>query len=249
MARHHAWALTLTLMMGATLWSHGGEALPVPGSVVYHGKDRASTVVLSPEQSRGMYTGDFLRWAREDDNRPPTPEDVLAIGSSSMRMWTTIAKDLAPLRIIHRGFGGSQMQDVVLMQSFFERYPCRRILIYQGDNDLFGPKTQPEANFLAPLRAFIAATREKRPDTEFYLISVKPSPSRMEAIGRYREANAALKAMGEADPKTHFIDVFTPMLGQDGQPLPDLFLGDRLHMNAQGYAIWTKAVRAALLGE
>ena len=39
-----------------------------------------------------------------------------------------------------------------------------------------------------------------------------------------------------------FIDVHSRMLGTDGQPLPDIYLKDRLHMNEKGYAIWQEVV-------
>ena len=33
----------------------------------------------------------------------------------------------------------------------------------------------------------------------------------------------------------------------DGMPLPEIFLADKLHMNAKGYAIWQKKIRPYLL--
>ena len=51
----------------------------------------------------------------------------------------------------------------------------------------------------------------------------------------------------ETDKRLTFIDVVTPMLGKDGTPLKDIFLKDKLHMNAKGYKIWRKAVRDALI--
>jgi lysophospholipase L1-like esterase len=39
-----------------------------------------------------------------------------------------------------------------------------------------------------------------------------------------------------------FIDVFPAMLGPDGNPKPDIYVEDRLHMNANGYAIWREIV-------
>ena len=32
------------------------------------------------------------------------------------------------------------------------------------------------------------------------------------------------------------------MLGADGQPKPDIYVADRLHMNPKGYALWREAV-------
>jgi lysophospholipase L1-like esterase len=37
------------------------------------------------------------------------------------------------------------------------------------------------------------------------------------------------------------------MLGAEGKPLPDIFVSDQLHMNAKGYAIWTKIIAPHLL--
>jgi hypothetical protein len=43
-----------------------------------------------------------------------------------------------------------------------------------------------------------------------------------------------------------FVDVASAMLGDDGAR-HDLFVPDGLHMNATGYAIWTDAIRHALV--
>jgi lysophospholipase L1-like esterase len=42
-------------------------------------------------------------------------------------------------------------------------------------------------------------------------------------------------------PHLQFINVFPRMLGSDGQPL-DIFVADRLHMNPEGYKIWTEVI-------
>jgi lysophospholipase L1-like esterase len=32
------------------------------------------------------------------------------------------------------------------------------------------------------------------------------------------------------------------MLDREGKPRPELYVADRLHMNAKGYAIWTSII-------
>jgi len=44
-----------------------------------------------------------------------------------------------------------------------------------------------------------------------------------------------------------YVDVATPMLGDDGAPKPEIFIGDNLHMNDAGYDIWRDAVRAVVV--
>lgn len=56
------------------------------------------------------------------------------------------------------------------------------------------------------------------------------------------EANTLIKAALATLPNTGFTDIYTPMLGTDGQPDATLFREDMLHMTPAGYAIWTKAL-------
>jgi len=46
--------------------------------------------------------------------------------------------------------------------------------------------------------------------------------------------NGAIEAWIKEQPRMTFINVFPAMLGTDGLPKPDIFLEDRLHMNAGG---------------
>ena len=44
----------------------------------------------------------------------------------------------------------------------------------------------------------------------------------------------------------YFIDVLPSML-LDGKANPELFVSDGLHMNKQGYEVWTKLLKPLLL--
>lgn len=196
------------------------------------------------QQKHRFYKKAFSGWAEEDAGHVPAPDALLAIGSSSMRGWRSIGKDLAPMQVIHRGFGGSQMKDVLLYQSFFNRYKSNTVLVYEGDNDL-ARKVTPE-EFTERCKAFVESYHSVTPDAKIYFLSVKPSIKRANLLDQYRKANELLKAYCDSQDKVEFIDVFTLMMGEDGQPLPDIFLKDDLHMNPKGYAIWTKIVREKL---
>jgi lysophospholipase L1-like esterase len=58
--------------------------------------------------------------------------------------------------------------------------------------------------------------------------------------------NNAVRDRAAKRSDLHYIDVVSAMLDETGKPR-DLFVGDGLHMNAAGYEIWTRIVRAALL--
>jgi lysophospholipase L1-like esterase len=58
-----------------------------------------------------------------------------------------------------------------------------------------------------------------------------------------RATNALIRQYIATDPSLTYVDVFTPMLGPTGLPRDELFQSDRLHMNAQGYAIWRRLLQ------
>jgi lysophospholipase L1-like esterase len=58
-----------------------------------------------------------------------------------------------------------------------------------------------------------------------------------------REANALIKAYAATQKGVTYLDVYTPMLGADGQPQPKWFGDDGLHMNRAGYALWISIIR------
>lgn len=238
------------LMMSTLLlaWSAAAAADPAPGSVTVHADHPEDAFVFSPQQAQNHYIRDFICWAAEDDGNLPRREAVLAVGSSSMRMWETIQEDLAPLEIVHRGFGGSRMKDVLEMIDFFQRYECGTVLVYEGDNDLAGPWLKPET-YAEQCSEFTEAIFAVRPDAHIYFISTKPSPCREAAMERFAEANERVQKLCDGNEQLHFIDVFTPMLNDDGAPRADIFKSDRLHMNEKGYVLWTEAVRDALFAE
>ena len=69
-------------------------------------------------------------------------------------------------------------------------------------------------------------------------VSIKPSPSRRQYLERAREANRAIQVLISRDTLATFVDVFSPMLNPQGQPRPELFLDDSLHMTRAGYLLW-----------
>jgi lysophospholipase L1-like esterase len=208
----------------------------------------ADGFTFSEKQEASKYIGTFRKWLETDAAQVKQKDAVLCIGSSSMRGWRDIKTDLAPLTIIHRGFGGSTIGQVLLFKDFFLRYQARTILIYEGDNDLNSSRYTPES-FAAQCREFCDAVWALRPDTTFYFISVKPSPSRASKWEKMQQGNTLLQAYAAENERINYVDVATPMLGEDGKPKPEIFVKDNLHMNRKGYEIWRDVVREALLGE
>lgn len=193
----------------------------------------------------GRFESEIRQFEQADRQAPPPPGGVLFVGSSSIRMWCTLDRDFPTLRVLNRGFGGSETSDVL---HYAERvvvpYRPRVIVLYAGDNDLASGRTPAEVG--AAVGRFAALVHARLPGTRLIYLAVKPSPARAALLPQVRATNALLRASARADSLARYVDVFTPMLGRDGRPRAALFGGDGLHMSSAGYALWQAALAPAL---
>ena len=130
------------------------------------------------------------------------------------------------------------------LQQLVLPYKPRWVVVYAGDNDLAEGRSPSEV--LASFTAFVEGVKRELPATRIAYLSIKPSPLREAMMPRVREANAMVEAYSRATRNLDYIDVYTRMLGADGKPRAELFLPDRLHLNAEGYALWKSVIAAHL---
>ena len=183
------------------------------------------------------WSADMARFAAEDAASPPPDRPVVFTGSSSVRMWETLAGDFPGVPVLNRGFGGSQVRDATWhLEQVALRYRPRQVVLYAGDNDIDAGRTPEQV--LADVQSFVAALRARLPGVRVGYLAIKPSLLRLEQLDRQQKANALVRAWAATQAGVDFIDVATPMLDAAGRPRAELFLDDRLHMNADGYALW-----------
>jgi lysophospholipase L1-like esterase len=199
----------------------------------------------APGQTTNRWDKDIAAFETQDKTNPPPKGAILFIGSSSIRLWKTLAEDLPEHKVINRGFGGSQIADSVhFVDRMVVPYQPKRIVMYAGGNDINGGKTPEQV--ASDFKAFVARVHAKLPETKIAYISIAGNPARWAQVERVKAANELIREFTTTDKRLSFIDVFPHMLGKDGMPLPDIFVDDRLHMNEKGYAIWKRVVGAAL---
>ncbi len=196
----------------------------------------------------GRFESEIRAYENADRASPPPVGAVLFVGSSSIRVWKTLQDDFEGIPVLNRGFGGSEIEDLIhYARRIIQPYYARRIVIYAGDNDLHAGKS-PEAVF-NDFRTLIHVIRRRQPRVPIAFLSIKPSPARAGNTERIREANRLIREYCESHRNMEFIDIFTKMLDENGQPRRDFYLRDRLHMAPSGYALWAKElspfVRAA----
>lgn len=186
------------------------------------------------------------RWAKEIDNltakdatNPPAPGGVVFVGSSSIKLWKTLAADFPGVPVINRGFGGSELADSLFyLDRIVLAYQPRLVVLYAGENDINGGKT-PET-VLADFQTFRAKLHAALPDAKLIYLSIKESPSRARMASLFQATNELIAADCATDARCTFVDVNTAMLDASGGTRPELFVKDQLHLNADGYAIWKR---------
>jgi lysophospholipase L1-like esterase len=188
------------------------------------------------------------RWEQEigrltcaDRTNPPAPGAVVFVGSSSIRLWHTLAQDFPGIHTLNRGFGGSHLSDVLFYADrIIIPYRPRIIVVYAGDNDLAAGKTPQDV--VADYQSLVAHIHKQLPAARIGFISIKPSIARWHFVAHMRTANRLIAAWSRQDERLFFADVFSLMLGADGTPQRELFVADGLHLSTAGYVVWQKTV-------
>lgn len=169
---------------------------------------------------------------------------IVFAGSSSIRFWDT-KKYFPDEKIINHGFGGSETSDLVCyVRELILAAKPSQIFIYEGDNDLNSGKSVDLV--LADMKTLLRIIKRNMPDVPVHIISPKPSIARWNLRERYVSLNEELRAICKEREEVTFIDVWTPMLDEEGNLKEDLFIDDGLHMNDTGYDIWKAVIRPHL---
>lgn len=185
---------------------------------------------------------------QQDSLAFPAPGQTLLIGSSSFTMWKDVQSYFPKHKMLNRAFGGSTLADLIRYRyDVVYPYQPKQIVLYCGENDFASSDTITVQNVLERFKLFYRLVRAKYPAVPFLYVSMKPSPGRLHLMRKYKEANQQIAEFLKKDKKTAFADVYSKMLKADGSPMEDIFIEDRLHMNAKGYAIWKKVLEPLLI--
>lgn len=170
-------------------------------------------------------------------------DQTLAVftGSSSVRLWASLSEDFPELTILNTGFGGSTYAELFhYRHELIGKYTPDMVIIYEGDNDVTGSDTVDEIFDKAQeLYSYLA---QELPETKVFILAAKPSPLRWNLKPLYDALNTHFADFALENDQFTYINIWNPMLGENGKPLPSIFLPDSLHMNKAGYLIWKQTI-------
>ena len=194
----------------------------------------------------------YDRWEKEiaafeaaDRTEMPASGGILFTGSSTIRLWKTLASDFPGLPVINRGFGGSEIADAT---HFADRiifpYKPKQIFIRAGVNDVHDGRLPHEV--AEDFVDFVRLVHSRLPRTEIYFIAINPAPSRWGEVDKIRALNKKVRKLALKMPRVGYIDTYDISLNSDGAARPELFVADRLHFSPEGYKLLTERVRPYL---
>jgi lysophospholipase L1-like esterase len=197
----------------------------------------------NPNPSR--FESEIQALEAQEAAHPLPAAPIVFVGSSSFRLWKDLSDALAGFPVVNHGFGGSHLSDI---RHFLDRLVLRhhpsRVVMYAGDNDLAAGKS-PET-VLADFQSLVTEIRKELGPVPVDFVTIKPSPSRLALLHDQKRANRLVTDYCASAPGLSVIDIWTPMIDRQGAPREELFQSDRLHLNAEGYRIWTDVFRRHL---
>ena len=206
-----------------------------------------SLPIPSPQEDPTIWEDAIQAFEQEDRTTPPAKDALLFIGSSSILLWESLKDDMAPMPVIQRGFGGSKLGDAIYYADrIVMPYKPRAIVMFSGSNDIAGESPKSAKAVFGLYNAFVKQVHSELPNTPIYFIAISPTGARWEHREIVTETNRLIEAHTQSDANLHFIDTASALIDENGQSREDLFLGDKLHLNPKGYAVWTSIIRPAL---
>ncbi|MCY3410738.1 MAG: hypothetical protein INQ03_03785 [Candidatus Heimdallarchaeota archaeon] len=199
-----------------------------------------------------------LMWTREINkfkkaNLKNLRTDLIVFtGSSSIRKWSTLEKDMYPLNVINRGFGGGRIFEVTAYyDTLIKDHKPKAVVFYAGENDLsdfFWVKAvSTPKQVLEDFKMFCEKFESNFPEIPLYFISIKPPKSRLKNWENMLQANNLIKSFCEERETRYFIDIVEAMTDDQGVILEGISAWDGIHMNSKGYEIWTDIIKPILL--
>ena len=193
------------------------------------------------------------RWAREmarfdaEFEAGVEPGSTLFLGSSSIARWPGLAADFPDRHVLQRGLDGARLIDIVSrFDALAGRFRPARLVVFAGSNDLApGGDTEPW-DVLDGVASLLAAGARLPSVPDVVWIEITPTPRRASVLDSVLTANQLVGILATRRSNLHVLEAAEQFLDERGQPDPQWFVADGLHLNARGYALWRSGLRALL---
>lgn len=180
-----------------------------------------------------------------------TSTDIIFLGDSHIEFGGDWSARLGNPHVRNFGIAGDEADGIYdRLAPILQGRPCK-LLLAAGINDISHNLTSEE--ILGRIRRIVEAIRRESPHTEIYLQSLLPIN---ESFGRWKlltgkteqvvELNSKLCRMAKEE-QIRYVDVFDAFCEKGTHILQAQLSVDGLHLNDEGYALWTRLLKRKLL--
>ena len=191
------------------------------------------------EETASKWENDIAKLERLDKSQDYSEDSILFIGSSSIRLWSSIKDDLNPYETIRRAYGGARYTDLIhFTKRLVSSHDIKAVGVFVanditgGINDLTPPEVLNLAKFV------VKQIRSSHLDTPIFFIETTPTPKRWKAWPEISNANDLIMRYCNEKKGLFYISTRDYFIDKNGLPREDLFIKDRLHLNRNGYSVW-----------
>jgi lysophospholipase L1-like esterase len=195
------------------------------------------------------------RWdqKKKEANTPEAKQaKVVFIGDSITQDWEGKGKEhwaehFAPLGALNWGFSGDRTEHVIwrMQNGDVQRVSPEAVVLMIGTNNT-GHGLRPAEATAQGIQKILEDLAWKWPEAKVILTAIFPRGATPDDAMRKRNAeiNALIKPMADGK-RVFWQDINAEFLDEQGN-LSKEIMPDLLHLNAESYAIWAKAVSAKL---
>ena len=174
--------------------------------------------------------------------------DVLFFGSSSIRLWNGLEEMMAPLSVVNRGYGGATVRDILVNYDKLMAHYSPKAFVVFCDNDICGNEVDlTVSGVLDHYRLLFNRLDQDYPGVPVFFLSWKYSGLRAFMRDTQKLVNDVMADYASSSNQVTFVDVNATLLQPDGDINQSLFESDNLHINRDGYLLWTSVLKPLLL--
>ena len=192
------------------------------------------------------YQADIDKFIRADSASMPPANGIEFVGSSIIRLWSTLGEQMAPLPAYNRGFGGSRTPDVLYyMDRIVLPYRPRFVVYYCGSNDVSAGENADA--IVGRVQEFHQRLLRELPATRMFFVSVLHAPEKRRKWAVVDSVNAQMRRYAAAATNIEYIDINPPLLDLKGEVQGALYLPDSLHYRPEAYVRFTEVIKPVLM--
>ena len=189
----------------------------------------------------------IVQLEQRDASEQDPADAILFIGSSSIRRWDSIAIDMAALSHDPARLRGCQVQRRGGVRRATDSTASLPALVSFVGNDVSGkPEDHTPDEVERLVRYIVGVSHQHQPDAPVLLIEVTPTEKRL-AVWPQNPRGQCSTARDCSVDSRHLLRRHRRALPRsDGHPRSELFVDDQLHLNSDGYHLWSTLIRRRL---